>query len=334
MLEKPNLPNERLSSCLRAFGLADVNVEFLPLGADMNTAVYRATAADGKVYFVKLRAGFDEISVALPQWLHEQGIQQIIPPLPAQNGKLWAELDAYKVILYPFIAGRDGYAVKLTPEQWREFGAALQRIHAARAPAALLERIPRETYSPFFRAQVKDFLRRVEETVFTDVVAVKTAALLQAKRAQILELIGRAEQYARELQARELEFVLCHTDLHAGNLLITPGGAFYLVDWDQPILAPKERDLMFIGGGQGFTGMTAAAEVALFYPGYGPARIDPAALGYYRCERIVQDIAAFGAQLLLTDAGGDDREQSYRYLASNFEPSGVIEIAYRGDIPY
>ena len=23
----------------------------------------------------------------------------------------------------------------------------------------------------------------------------------------------------------------------------------YIVDWDEPIMAPKERDLMFIGGG-------------------------------------------------------------------------------------
>jgi hypothetical protein len=43
---------------------------------------------------------------------------------------------------------------------------------------------------------------------------------------------------------------LCHSDIHAGNILIDVNDDFYIVDWDNPILAPKEHDLMFIGGGQ------------------------------------------------------------------------------------
>ena len=37
----------------------------------------------------------------------------------------------------------------------------------------------------------------------------------------------------------------------AGNLLIDAKGSLYIVDWDHPIMAPKERDLMFVGGGVG-----------------------------------------------------------------------------------
>ena len=103
-------------------------------------------------------------------------------------------------------------------------------------------------------------------------------------------------------------------------------GALYIVDWDEPILAPKERDLMFIGGAQGFQGVTAEEEERLFYQGYGPAQVDPAALAYYRYERIIQDIAAFCEQLLLTSEGGEDREQSYGYLASNFLPGNTIAV--------
>jgi spectinomycin phosphotransferase len=89
---------------------------------------------------------------------------------------------------------------------------------------------------------------------------------------------------------------------------------------------------MFIGGGQGFGGRTAQEEETLFYKGYGrQTQIDPFALAYYRYERIVQDIAAFCEQLLSSSAGGEDREQSLRYLAANFQPSGTIEIAYLSD---
>ena len=113
---------------------------------------------------------------------------------------------------------------------------------------------------------------------------------------------------------------MCHSDIHAGNILIGADDAFYIVDWDNPILAPKERDLMFVGGGQGFTGHTPQEEETLFYRGYGETQIDPVALAYYRYERIIQDIAVYCEQLFLSDEGGEDRAQALRHFASNFLP--------------
>jgi hypothetical protein len=43
MLEKPDLQDERIFACLQdEYGLLVVQVAFLPLGADRDTAVYRA----------------------------------------------------------------------------------------------------------------------------------------------------------------------------------------------------------------------------------------------------------------------------------------------------
>ena len=88
---------------------------------------------------------------------------------------------------------------------------------------------------------------------------------------------------------------------------------------------------MFFGGGQGFIGRTAQEEEMLFYLGYGQTSIDLAALAYYRYERIIVDIAIFCEQLLLSNEGGEDRQQSLVYLKSNFLPNGTIEAAYRSD---
>jgi spectinomycin phosphotransferase len=68
-----------------------------------------------------------------------------------------------------------------------------------------------------------------------------------------------------------------------------------------------------------------------FYQGYGKTRINLEAKVYYRYERIIQDIAEFCKQLLLTDAGGDDREQAYKFFTSNFAPGGELEAARRLD---
>jgi spectinomycin phosphotransferase len=59
MLEKPDIQDERIIACLEdGYGLPVVRVAFLPLGADLNTAVYRAVAKGETSYFVKLRMGW------------------------------------------------------------------------------------------------------------------------------------------------------------------------------------------------------------------------------------------------------------------------------------
>ncbi|MBU0703395.1 MAG: aminoglycoside phosphotransferase family protein [Chloroflexi bacterium] len=334
MLEKPDLQDEKIIACLLdEYGLNVVQVAFLPVGADQNTAVYRAVADDETPYFVKLRRGvFDETSVALPQFLNDWGIAQIIAPLTTKTGQLWANLDAFKVILYPFVEGRNGYEVELTDRHWVSFGIALKRIHTAVVPPALIKRIRRETYSPQWREIVRMFLERVDDDAFDNPVAVKLATFLKVKRDEILDLVERAERHAQILQARSLEFILCHSDIHAGNILIdTTNDTFYIVDWDDPILAPQERDLMFIGGGLMGNGRTPQQEEALFYRGYGQTEIDPIALAYYRYERIIEDIAVYCERIFLTNESGKDQEQSYKYLTSNFLPNSTIEIAYKSD---
>lgn len=334
MLEKPALQDERLIACLQnAYGLRVGGLTFLPLGADANAAVYRAVTANGNAYFVKLRSGrFDETAVALPKFYSDQGIAQIIPPLATQTGQLWTTLDAFTVILYPFVEGHNANEVALSDELWQIFGVALKRLHTTVVPPGLTQQIQREQYSPQAREEVKTFLDRVAVEIWPEPVAAETAAFLHEKRAEVLDLITRAERCAHLLQAQTPEFIVCHSDIHAWNLMIDTNHQLYIVDWDNPILAPKERDLMFIGSGLGFTGdRTLQEEEALFYQGYGATPINAVALAYYRYERIVQDIWEFGKQLLLSDEGGDDREQSLHYLMSNFLPNQTIAIAYASD---
>jgi spectinomycin phosphotransferase len=330
VLEKPDIQDERIIACLQdEYGQTIVQLTFLPLGADLNTAVYRLVARDETPYFLKLRSGvFDEICATLPKILSDQGIGQIIAPLATQQGQLWASLDAHRLILYPFVDGHNGFEVGLSDRQWRALGSALKSIHTVIVPQALLRRVQRETYSPQWRAIVKRFLKYIEGGAFEDEVAVKMAAFLKSKRSEILELVGRAERLALTLQSQSQEFLLCHSDIHAGNILIGTGGSFYIVDWDDPILAPKERDLMFVGGGIGGV-WNNAREETLFYEGYGQTEIDPIALAYYRHERIVQDIAVYCEQIFLTNKGGTDREQFLRNVKSDFLPNRTIEIAYK-----
>ena len=332
MLEPPDLSLDELAGGVRhAYGLQVRQIAFLPLGADVNTAVFRLSAG-GEDYFLKLRSGaFDETSVALPAFLRQQGNAHIIPIIPTAAGALWTRHGTYTVILYPFIEGRDGYSVKLSAEQWRAFGAAFKHIHSAVVPAQLLERIPVEQYSPAARDAVLATLNRLGEISLLDAITRDLIALLREKQDAIIDLVSRAGRLARALKSQSPAFVVCHSDIHAGNILVDGAGHLFIVDWDNPIRAPRERDLMFFGGGQGFAGHSAQAEEALFYAGYGDVEINQAALAYYRYERIVQDIAAFCDALLTSEGEGEDRRQSLRWLKGNFDAGGTLEVAHAAD---
>jgi spectinomycin phosphotransferase len=74
------------------------------------------------------------------------------------------------------------------------------------------------------------------------------------------------------------------------------------VDWDDFLLAPKERDLTFIGGGFDEIWKTER-------------------------ERVIEDLVVIRETLLLTVEGGARRERSYGGFQSHFEPKATIEIA-------
>lgn len=113
---------------------------------------------------------------------------------------------------------------------------------------------------------------------------------------------------------------MCNSDIHSGNLLLATDADLYIVDWDNPILAPQERDLMIIGGGVGGI-WNSSREETLFYHGYGSRVINLTALAYFLYERIIQDIAVYCKQILLTGGSGVDREQGLHYFTSQFLPN-------------
>jgi spectinomycin phosphotransferase len=73
MLEKPGIPDQQIISRLQMeYGINAIQVTFLPLGYDVNTAVYRVEALESRSYFLKLRKGlFDPVCVAVPHFLSQ-----------------------------------------------------------------------------------------------------------------------------------------------------------------------------------------------------------------------------------------------------------------------
>src|SRR5258708_11182619 len=250
MLERPNLPDETISACLRErYGLPVAGIEFLPIGNDTNAWVYRVTAENAQAYFAKVKRGPVYLpSLAVPRYLRDLGLEQILAPLPARTLELWQPVGDFVLFLYPFIDGHTGMAAGLSDSQWIELGTVLKRIHAPAIAAELAGQVERETFVPKFSSVVAKVQTVLDAGRFETPVERELAAFWYDRQDIIHRLVGRAERLGHRLQERSLEFVLCHTDFHTNNVMLDQESRLWIVDWEAPLLAPKERDLKFLAG--------------------------------------------------------------------------------------
>lgn len=313
------------------YGIAVTTLALLPIGADMNASVYKAETQSRQSYFIKLKRGHRyDISVAILALLQASGIQQIIPPIKTINGELTQPIKDFTLIVYPFVDGQNGFCHNLTDDQWVTLGKVLRRVHEFAVPPSIKDRIRKESYSSKWREAVRSLNAHIDGNLTGDETALELQAFIKAHRPVIHRLIDRAESLSQKVQEQSPESVLCHSDIHGGNVLIDESGSIFIVDWDDPIMAPKERDLMFIGGGVANV-WNNPHEEEFFYKGYGEVEINRLILAYYRHERIVEDIAEYGQALLLTRAGGENRPEMYKQFMDMFKPNGVVDIAFKTD---
>lgn len=319
--------------CLKAnYGISVALLTLLPIGADMNASVYKAETQSSQSYFVKLKRGHrHDMSVTLLALLQASGIQQIIPPIKTTNGELTQHINDFTLTVYPFVNGQNGFCYNLTDNQWIALGKVLRQVHEFDVPSSVKDLIRKEAYSDKWRKAVRLLYAHIDGNLNGDDTALKLQSFMREHRMVIHHLVDRAEALSKKIQKPSPEFVLCHSDIHGGNVLIDENDSIFIVDWDDPIMAPKERDLMFIGGGVANV-WNNPREEEFFYKGYGKTKINRAILAYYRHERIVEDIAEFGQALLLTTDGGGDRMEMFRQFKGMFEPNGVVDIALKTDI--
>jgi spectinomycin phosphotransferase len=129
--------------------------------------------------------------------------------------------------------------------------------------------------------------------------------LLLAQGAHILAYLKRLEVLGATARESSRTSVVCHTDLHGGNLMVDDAGKLYIVDWENAILAPPEHDLFMFAGDERFR--------TIFVPSYeaGLARmkLDAGLLSFYTYRRVLEDLTAYFARIWQGD-GGAMRDQA------------------------
>lgn len=178
--------------------------------------------------------------------------------------------------------------------QWRSLGALLSHILAAKLPTTVADELPTEDY----RTPAAAFARVLDERLRKHAAGpagshgFPTIALARdwlAAGDSIATILAHGDDLGDELRSRSTTSVVCHGDAHVGNVLLSDdaddeSGEVWLLDWDEVVLAPPERDLMFVIEGVLTDAPVTAEQQSWFFEGYGPADIDPIQLAYYRCS--------------------------------------------------
>jgi spectinomycin phosphotransferase len=329
--QPPDLAEGSIVAVLRAsFGIRVAALALLPVGNDADSWAYRVQAAPGPAWFLKLRAGANPTrGAAVPSYLHRHGVPNVPAPLATRTGAPYVLVDRFALALYPMLEARVGAEVGLSPAQWRRLGAAVRQVHAVPLTPELRALVGQEAFRPTRRELLADLEARLATPA--DPVAGELAGFWRAHRDAIDELIQRADALGRQLARRSFPQVLCHADLHTWNVLVDADARLWLVDWDEAVLAPRERDLMFVVGGIA-RDLVRPADTDRFLQGYGEARVDPRLLAYYRCAWAVQDIAAYGEQVLLAPESGEAaRRAAVEGFLDLFAPGNIVDLAQASD---
>ena len=232
-------------------------------------------------------------------------------------------------MVYPFLEG-DTSLTGMTDELWRETGRVFRRIHQAPLPPDGFPAMRSERFDPTpYLRWVREFeAQRLSAPPDESESAQALRATWIANQATIHTAVASLRQLAATLQSRSLPFVIAHADLHPANLLRDAAGRVFVLDWDEVMLAPKERDFIFIREPQAHA----------FWEGYGlragekeseEEGIDWVALTYFRWERVVQDLIEEAHQALLRgDVGEDAKAIAVQRFTASFAADSNAAAAY------
>jgi spectinomycin phosphotransferase len=309
MREQPGIPDERLRAYLQdQYDLYPVTLEFLPVGHDYNAGVYRVVSEQGTAYLLKVTSRpLYEPRCLVPRYLNDLGITSVVAPIPTRSGALWTQLEEWTMIAYPFIEGDTSWT-GMTNKQWKEVGTIFQRIHQVTLPPVGFELLLKETFDPTEYARWVCAFETQHLHLRHDGSDSWRAlrASWVAHQSMIHKAVTSLEKLAEVLKACPLSYVICHADLHPANLLRDRHGHVFVIDWDEVMLAPKERDFIFI----------REPPADAFWEGYGGIEIDWTALTYYLWERVVQEVIACAGDVYFRD---DLAEESKEDLVQLFD---------------
>jgi spectinomycin phosphotransferase len=234
----------------------------------------------------------------------EQILPTIACPVQTLNKSFSVCFDGHLLILFHWIEGQTLGFGPLPDDVLPRLGTLVGTLHAS-TPQITTLKPPHEQFDIPFYADLVNGLDTLHHITPTHTFGQQELSrLLLPRRDAILRLLDRLQDLAARTKARDREQVICHTDLHGGNLIRDDRGTLYILDWEGTVLAPPEHDLIFCAWDDRFWD--------LFLPSYqrafGPTHLDSTAFGFYLTRRNLEDLADFIVRILY-EQNGDEQDR-------------------------
>jgi len=228
------------------------------------------------------------------------GIVNIAHPIPTSHGQMRIHIRGFQIALFDWISGRTAEEHKLADTQSERLGELLAKIHQTKT--IIGDYSVRETFAiPFKNRFLAIFDSMSKITNKSTKYRTRLKLFLGPHRQEFMRELETLERLQRKVKTLNLEFVNCHGEPSPGNILSSDNGEVHLLDWDDPICAPKEKDLLFfkdnfepvMKGYSAFSGDTV---------------IDQDVLEFYGHMWNLGEIAYYGSKLLFENHSDEQNQ--------------------------
>lgn len=254
----------------------------------------------GRKYFAKVLESnrySENVRESLPilKELYALGIANINYPVETKEKGLHVQFNSKILILFNFIDGEWTFDY-----EFEKYVSLLADIHL-RTPEIKLP-LKKETFNLPFLEDLEKELIHLENATFSDPLEQELQTIVSGLKPEVLGDIKSAIELASNLKNDEaLEFYLTHGDA-PGNIIKTGSNDLYLIDWDDMLSAPLERDTWFHLDDGKFLGLYQS-----LMPSY---RVHKQAYSFYAHRRYLDDLEGWISKILASDATLEQKEKN------------------------
>jgi Ser/Thr protein kinase RdoA (MazF antagonist) len=205
---------------------------------------YIVDAANGQRSFVKVLPPAPHLvhlpsNLALLAELRELGIA-VNQPLRTRTGQWTVALGEQTVVVFDYISGRDGGGFDY---DFAEYVALLAGIH--QATSQVHTNLAHEEFRLPFAADMERYLARLSADPPVSPVQANLRRLLAPYSNQMQGDWSELQALAEACRQTQWAPRITHSDGNGSNVVMGDDGRLYLVDWDEVMLGPAERDTWF-----------------------------------------------------------------------------------------
>jgi spectinomycin phosphotransferase len=227
---------------------------------------------------------------------------KIIKPIPTINGRYSCE-DEYNIyILFDYIEGEIMEGQYIDENTMVQLAHIISELHKYDEGLPLPTSRIREDYSLPFCDLLNKFISKEYINCSTDL-----KATLEPFIENIKAILIRVQLLANELIDMEQKYVLCHTDIHNGNII--RNDHIVLIDWEGLKLAPPEADLFMLIDRPYWKSF-----VSVYKEVHRDFEINNAVMEFYRLRRKAEDLWEWIEQLQYDSLEAAARKQTLESL--------------------